>query len=79
MLCGYVCLAQELSAATWRPSLQLEGSRAIATADWKLSDDEIAALLTYIRNAWGNAATGAQPGDVGNMRVALHREAQRSP
>jgi hypothetical protein len=41
----------------------LEGSRAIATAgaptgpatpsfDWKLSDDDIAALLTYIRNAW---------------------------
>ena len=68
----------------------LEGSRAVATAgaptgpampsfDWKLSDDDVAALLTYVRNAWGNAAPGVQPGDVGNMRAALHREAQRAP
>ncbi|MFZ2106655.1 MAG: cytochrome c [Roseiarcus sp.] len=68
----------------------LEGSRAVATAgaptgpampsfDWALSDDDVAALLTYIRNAWGNAALGVQPRDVGSMRAALHREAQRSP
>jgi mono/diheme cytochrome c family protein len=47
--------------------------------DWKLSDDDIAALLTYVRNAWGNTAGGVQPDDVAKMRTALHREAQRSP
>ena len=68
----------------------LEGSRAVATAgaptgpampsfDWKLSDDGVAAVLTYVRNAWGNAASDVQPSDVGAMRSALHREAQRSP
>jgi mono/diheme cytochrome c family protein len=68
----------------------LEGSRAVATAGaptgpamptfaWKLSDDDVAAVLTYIRNAWGNAAPGVQPGDVGGMRSTLHRQAQRSP
>jgi len=68
----------------------LEGSRAVATAGaptgpamptfaWKLSDDDVAAVLTYIRNAWGNAAPAVQGGDIGSMRAALHREAQRSP
>jgi mono/diheme cytochrome c family protein len=68
----------------------LEGSRAVATAGaptgpamptfaWKLSDDDVAALLTYIRNAWGNAAPGVQPSGVSNMRATLHRQAQGSP
>ncbi len=49
------------------------------TFAWKLSDDDVAAVLTYIRNAWGNAAPAVQGGDIGSMRAALHREAQRSP
>ena len=68
----------------------LEGSRAVATTGaptgpamptfaWKLSDDDVAAVVTYIRNAWGNAAPGVQPSDVGGMRSTLHRQAQRSP
>jgi mono/diheme cytochrome c family protein len=68
----------------------LEGSRAVATAAhptgpampsfaWKLSDADIAAVVTYIRNAWGNAASRVSPGDVGNLRRVLHREAQQAP
>ena len=68
----------------------LEGARAVGTAGaptapampsfvWKLSDDDVAAVVTYIRNAWGNAAPGVQAGDVGNLRGSLHREAQQSP
>jgi mono/diheme cytochrome c family protein len=68
----------------------LEGSRAVGTAGaptgpampsfaWRLSDNDVAAVLTYIRNAWGNAAPGVQPSDVSNMRATLHRQAQRSP
>lgn len=46
----------------------LHGTRSVATdaaptapampaMDWKLSDAQIAAVLTYIRNAWGNEAS----------------------
>jgi mono/diheme cytochrome c family protein len=45
----------------------LHGSRAVATDtrptgpampafDWRLNDAQVAAVLTYIRNNWGNAA-----------------------
>jgi mono/diheme cytochrome c family protein len=65
----------------------LEGSRAVATDAaptgpampsfaWRLSDAEVAAVVTYIRNAWGNAASPVSIGDVSTMRQALHRQAQ---
>jgi mono/diheme cytochrome c family protein len=65
----------------------LEGSRAVATDGaptgpampsfaWRLSDAEVAAVVTYIRNAWGNAAQPASASEVGNMRQVLHRQAQ---
>ncbi len=68
----------------------LEGSRAVATAAhptgpampsfaWKLSDADISAVVTYIRNAWGNAASRVSPGDVGSLRRVLHRKAQQRP
>jgi mono/diheme cytochrome c family protein len=68
----------------------LEGSRAVGTPGaptgpampsfaWKLSDDDVAAVLTHIRNAWGNAAPGVQPSDVSSMRATVHREPQQSP
>jgi mono/diheme cytochrome c family protein len=67
----------------------LEGSRAVGTAGaptapampsfaWKLSNDDVAAVLTYIRNAWGNAAPGVQASEVEKMRATLHRQAQGS-
>jgi mono/diheme cytochrome c family protein len=87
-LAGAPLVQQEQATSLIR--VVLEGSRAVSTAGaptgpamptfaWKLSDDDVAALLTYIRNAWGNAAPGVQPSDVSNMRAALHRQAQRSP
>ncbi|HEY2132184.1 MAG TPA: cytochrome c [Acetobacteraceae bacterium] len=30
---------------------------AMPPFDWKLSDEQVAAVATYIRNAWGNAAS----------------------
>jgi mono/diheme cytochrome c family protein len=68
----------------------LEGSRAVATDGaptgpampsfaWKLSDAEVAAVVTYIRNAWGNAAPHVSPGEVSNMRQTPHREAEQAP
>ena len=78
------------SQATSLIRVVLEGSRAVATDAaptgpampsfaWKLSDTDIASVLTYIRNSWGNAAAPVSAGDVSNMRQALHRAAQQAP
>ena len=34
----------------------------------KLSDEQAAALLTYVRNSWGNAAGAVEPKDIDRMR-----------
>lgn len=60
----------------------LQGSRSAATDaaptapampafDWKLTDAQIAAVVTYARNSWGNAASAVDAGDVKTMRNAL--------
>jgi mono/diheme cytochrome c family protein len=63
----------------------LQGSRSVATDGaptapampafgWKLTDAEVAAVVTYARNAWGNAASGVDAGAVKTMRNALKEE-----
>ena len=60
----------------------LIGSRAVATSaaptapampafGWNLDDREIADVLTYVRNTWGNAASAVQPEDVAKLRGRL--------
>ena len=60
----------------------LRGARSVATAaeptapgmpsfDWQLDDVQVAAVATYIRNAWGLAATPASAGDVSSARSDL--------
>ena len=60
----------------------LRGARSAATSaeptapampsfGWELKDDQIAAVLTYIRNSWGNAAAAVSPDDVGKQRSKL--------
>ena len=44
---------------------------AMPSFAWKLSDDEVAAVVTYIRNSWGNAAAAVTAGDVKDMRRKL--------
>jgi mono/diheme cytochrome c family protein len=59
--------------------LVLEGGRAPATDrtptqfsmpafGWKLTDQEIASVLSYVRNAWGNAAAPVSAGTVHDLR-----------
>jgi mono/diheme cytochrome c family protein len=36
---------------------------------WKLSDDHVAAVLTYIRNSWGSSAPAVDPGQVEQVRA----------
>jgi mono/diheme cytochrome c family protein len=38
---------------------------------WVLSDDQVAALLTYIRDTWGNAAPAVSPADARRLRSSL--------
>ena len=60
----------------------LEGTRAAATEAaptgatmpafaWKLSDAEVASVLTYIRNSWGNAAAAVTADTVQSERKDL--------
>ena len=36
----------------------------------RLSDNEVAAVVTYIRSSWGNHGTAVSPGQVGDLRAA---------
>jgi mono/diheme cytochrome c family protein len=58
----------------------IEGARSVATAGeptgpgmpsfaWKLSDDQAAAVLTYIRNSWGASAPAVDPREVEQTRA----------
>jgi mono/diheme cytochrome c family protein len=60
----------------------LRGARSVATDKEptapgmpsygaQLKDEQVANVLTYIRNSWGNAAPPVAPGDVAKMRDSL--------
>ena len=60
----------------------LQGTRAASTAimptapampafDWRLNDEQVAAVLTYIRNSWGNAATPITESSIARGRASL--------
>ena len=66
----------------------LEGARSAATDGvptgpampafgWMLSDTEVAAVVTYIRNAWGNAAAPVDAGAVATRRESLTASARQ--
>jgi mono/diheme cytochrome c family protein len=44
-----------------------------------LSDDEIAALATYIRNSWGNQFGGVSPAQVAALRKTLANASTGNP
>jgi mono/diheme cytochrome c family protein len=59
--------------------LVLEGGKNAATGHaptgtampafgWKLSDKEVAAVLTYVRSSWGNAAHAVSANEVSSIR-----------
>jgi mono/diheme cytochrome c family protein len=60
----------------------VQGTRAVSTPSmptapampafgWKLNDAQIAAVLTFIRNSWGNAASAVSSADVADRKAAL--------
>jgi mono/diheme cytochrome c family protein len=44
---------------------------------WKLDDEQIAAVATYVRNAWGNAAPAVRASDVGRLRRKVGKPVQK--
>jgi mono/diheme cytochrome c family protein len=44
---------------------------AMPSFAWNLSDDNIADVLTYVRNTWGNAAPAVSVGEVSDLRKDL--------
>src|SRR3984957_11406974 len=60
----------------------LRGARSVATDKeptgpgmpsygWQLKDDQVANVLNYIRNSWGNAAPAVSPDEVGRLRKSV--------
>ncbi|MBS0247508.1 MAG: c-type cytochrome [Proteobacteria bacterium] len=46
---------------------------AMPSLAWRLTDQQVADVLTYIRNSWGNAAHPVSPGAVGTLRGELKK------
>jgi mono/diheme cytochrome c family protein len=62
--------------------LVLRGSRSVATDEeptgpgmpsfsWQLSDEQVAAVATYVRNRWANPARPVSSSDVARLRSRL--------
>ena len=51
-------------------------SGAMPAFAWKLSDEQVAAAATYLRNSWGNAASVVKPEAVAGKRKVLNMPAQ---
>lgn len=51
-------------------------SAAMPSFAWKLSDQQVASVVTYIRNTWGNAAPAVKAQDAGQVRKELKLPAQ---
>ena len=60
----------------------LEGAQAVSTSTaptapsmpsfaWKFDDAQVADLVTYVRNSWGNAGAPVEAGTVGKIRAGL--------
>ncbi|CAM5452138.1 c-type cytochrome [Eoetvoesiella caeni] len=50
---------------------------AMPAFDWKLNDQQIADVLTYVRNAWGNQAPAVSADQVAETRKDLHKYGPR--
>jgi mono/diheme cytochrome c family protein len=77
-------LVQSASATTI-VRIILNGARGVATQEhptpvsmpsygWKLSDAQVAAVASYVRNAWGNHASSVSASDVGHLREATQAD-----
>jgi len=45
---------------------------------WRLSDEETAQVVNFVRNSWGNKAPTVGPGEVGRVRKAIEEDGGQS-
>jgi mono/diheme cytochrome c family protein len=45
---------------------------AMPSLGWRLNDEQVANILTYVRNNWGNSAPAVSAETVGRIRSSLH-------
>lgn len=60
-----------LAGARHRPTELAPTPLSMPAFDWKLDDAEVAAVATYARNSWGNAADPVTPAQVRDVRAKL--------
>jgi mono/diheme cytochrome c family protein len=63
-----------LAGARTGPSPTRPSPLSMPSFAWKLSDEEIADVSTYVRNSWGNRADPVSTAQVSKMRHALGLE-----
>ena len=66
-----------LEGARTAPTTAMPTPLAMPSFAWKLTDEQIADLATYIRNSWGNQAPAVMPSEVRKLRQALHPQGPR--
>lgn len=60
-----------LEGARSQPSDRYPSPISMPAFDWKLSDQEVADVLTYVRQSWGNSAASVAAEEVGDLRDKL--------
>ena len=55
-------------------SVLLTGRNGMPNFSKRLTDQDIALIVSYVRNAWGNSASGIEAGQVAALRSELHAE-----
>lgn len=63
-----------LEGASAVPTKMHPSSLTMPAFNWKLTDDQIAAVATYVRSSWGNAAPAVSAGDVADLREGLQED-----
>ena len=66
-----------LEGARTAPTPAHPTPHAMPSFAWKLSDEEIADVATYVRNAWGDRAASVDPGAGSKLRRKLHPQGPR--
>ena len=65
---GRVVLAGARGAAT----VKAPTGQGMPSFAWKLQDGDVANVLTYIRNSWGNAAPAVDADQVAKIKASIH-------
>lgn len=60
-----------LAGTRTAPTLSRPTPLSMPSFAWKLSDQELADVTTYVRNSWGNRASPVSAGDVARLRRKL--------